>query len=97
MRSDSFPEAYTMDAAQGLLDKYPQMLYRIAEIPRKAYRRHAAVTPLELRGAKAMLESALKHNVHIVRMDFEGSKSAYDAWSILMAAKLECVRALEAM
>jgi hypothetical protein len=53
------------------------------------YRRHAAITPLELRGAIAMLTSARKHVLDIRVGD------GFDAYSILYDARLQCVRALE--
>jgi hypothetical protein len=52
-RSWSFPDRYTMDEAQRILDRDNGggLSFRITPWVRKPYRRHAAVTPLELRGA----------------------------------------------
>jgi len=60
----------------------------------KPYRRHAAITPLELRGAIAMLRSAQKH---IVQDYAENVNENFDAWEILGHARLECVRHLETL
>ena len=61
---------------------------------RRPYRRHAAVTPLELRGAKAILSSALKHIVSGVNNSYTGMNS-FAAYSILWDARLKIVRELE--
>jgi len=95
VRSDSFPRVYTFGEAQDIVTTYPKMTYRVkytsgvvltpATLTRKPkpYRRHAAVTPLELRGAISMLDSALK-------MD-----PSYDTWAILKQARLNVLRELE--
>ena len=98
VRSDSFPDAYSMGAAQRLLDKYPRMLYRIAGIPRKAYRRHAAKTPLELRGALAMLQRACKQLLAGDReFGLREIDAAFEAYKILSDAMLRVTRELEAL
>lgn len=97
VRSESFPCTYTNDEAQGILDDAPSMLYRITEMGKPApYRRHAVVTFLELRGARAVIDSAQKHIVRAVRSDFEG-RVYFDAFTILNDARLVVTRQLETL
>ena len=63
------------------------------ESVRKPYRRHASVTQLELRGAEAMLTSAIKHTTD------KGPcyPQAFEAYCILIDARLLVRRQLEAL
>ena len=66
--------------------------YRIKPIPtHKPYRRRAAITPLELRGAISMLESASKHV--LTRED----NDTFEAWTILIGARMVVTRELESV
>lgn len=118
MRSWAFPDTYTQAVAESILDDNPHLDYRITSVPelvkksvkksvKKPYRRHAAVTPLELRGAQEMLESARKHIVsahkeYIVSLGnssfeaFEGL-AYFEAFNILSEARLAVIRQLEQM
>jgi hypothetical protein len=66
---------------------------------RRPYRRHAAVTPLELRGAKAILESARDHIVNQARASKCGPCDAnyFEPFTILYIARLRVIRELEKM
>lgn len=75
VQSDSYPLVYYMN-------------HRIVEVIRKPYRRHAAITPLELRGAIAILSKAMRFAVAIPE---------YDTYSILYDARLQVIRELEAL
>jgi hypothetical protein len=92
-RSWSFGGVYMMDEAQGLLDNSLSDTslynYRITPLvtPRKPYRRHASITQLELRGAKAMLNSAMKHLI----------APSTATWTLLIDAYLAVTRQLEKM
>ena len=57
-------------------------------LPKKPYRRHSAVTPLELKGASAMLKSAMKY---LITMD------NYGAWEYLYHANIAVLCELEAL
>ena len=92
IQSVSFPGKYTMDEAQGLIDRYPYMNYRITPVPKTPYRRHAAITPLELRGAKAMLGSTRRYMCKQYTWD-----ESKDAWEILMDAFVAVTRQLESL
>lgn len=91
VQSKSFPGKYTMDFAQDVLDIVPGMSYRIVPAS-KPYRRHAAVTPLELRGAKAMLESTREYICRMYTYEECGG-----TWEILMDAYHKVCRRLEAL
>lgn len=98
VQSNSFPGKYTMDFAQGILDRVPEMSYRIVPVRQptpKPYRRHAAVTPLELRGAKAMLESTREYICREYTYNEVGGPGG--AWEILMDAYHKVCRQLEAL
>jgi hypothetical protein len=92
-RSWAFPGEYTKAEAERLIDQESNKHYkwRIVPLngraPEKKYRRHAAVTPLELRGAKAMLESAIDRGF-MAGLSFE-------AYSILVDAKIAVTCQLE--
>jgi hypothetical protein len=77
-RSWTFSGEYTLNEAKRLIaqDGYERFKFRIVPA-RKQYRRHAAVSQLELRGAKAMLRSALKYLV---------TDRSTATWTILMDA-----------
>ena len=72
---------------------------RNPRVPEKVYRRHAAVTPLELRGAIQILERAMDHMVRMACADKLACTDAdyYNPFMILMDAKLACKRALEVL
>src|ERR1017187_10562192 len=86
--SDSFPGYYTEDVAQAILDEYPIMTYRITPVTIKPYRRHAAITQLELRGAEAMLTSAAKSRANVA-YGLAYDTDSFEAYSILIDARLE--------
>src|SRR5258708_14211079 len=90
-RSWAFPDMYTMDEAQGLIDSTPGFAFRITPL-RKSYRRHTAVSQLELRGAKTMLESTREYMCR--EYTYEECK---DAWQILYDARLTVIRQLETL
>jgi hypothetical protein len=106
MRSWAFPDTYTQAVAESILDDNPHLDYRITSVPelvkksvkksvKKPYRRHAAVTPLELRGAKAMLTSAMAYlGSRRSRNDFP---FYYYPWIFLYDARLAVTRQLEQM
>jgi hypothetical protein len=104
-RSWSYPLLYTKAEAQDILANHnARFTWRIVPeggmpVKRKKYRRHAAVTPLELRGAKAMLESALGHVVQQARASKYGPCDVNypNPFMILTDAKLAVIRQLEKM
>ena len=110
-RSWSYPEEYTKAEAKALINealiygpydaRYKWRIVSMNGIVRvpKVYRRHAAVTPLELRGAIQMLERAMDHMVQLTWADKLACIDAdyYNPFMILMDAKLACKRALEAL
>ena len=95
----AYPKRYTLGEADAILNdlasnKYKTYQYRKVGAS-KPYRRHAAVTPLELRGAIAMLRSACKYIADNV--DKHVSLSGYAEWAVMYNARLECERALESL
>jgi hypothetical protein len=100
-KSWEYPHQYTRKEAEALINsRYSSrhskstLVFRIVDTANtapKRYRRHAAVTPLELRGAYAMLVHAQKHLID------DRGEGAYDAWVILTNAKDDIVRQLEAL
>jgi hypothetical protein len=93
-RSWSYPHTYTKDEARALIACVPQHEFRIVTVRSKPYRRHAAVTPLELRGAHRMLSSARNHVCDSVSI---GSQEGFAAFQILSDALLRVTRALESL
>ena len=86
----AYPKRYTLGEADAILNdlasnKYNTYQYRKVGAS-KPYRRHAAVTPLELRGAIAMLGSASKHILT--------TTGGFSPWEILYTARMHCGRAL---
>lgn len=75
----------------------PQEQEPVPVKPFKPYRRHAAVTPLELRGAITMLESARKHVSYATMNTRAALNTMFDAYSTLTTARMQCVRELEAL
>ena len=66
--------------------------------PSKPYRRHAAITPLELRGAIAMLESAAKYTYNRVPCKDDAEREQYTATCVILwDARIAVQRALEAL
>ena len=105
-RSWAYPEEYTKAEAKALINDptNARFKWRIVSlvgvrVPEKVYRRHAAITPLELRGAIQMLERAMDHMVRMACADKLACTDAdyYNPFMILMDAKLACKRALEAL
>jgi hypothetical protein len=88
VKSDSFPLLYTQDVAESILDEYPQMDYRISPVTIKPYRRHAAVSQLELRGAIGMLSRAMQYSMTVPE---------FDTWAIFADAKLAVTRQMETL
>ena len=104
-RSWAYPLEYTKAEATALIndpinDHYKWRIVSLVgvRVP-KVYRRHAAVTPLELRGAIQILERAMDHMVRMACADKLACTDAdyYNPFMILMDAKLACKRALEAL
>ena len=105
-RSWAYPEEYTKAEAKALINGPYDARYKwrivsmngIVLVP-KVYRRHAAVTPLELRGAIQILERAMDHMVRMACADKLACTDAdyYNPFMILMDAKLACKRALEVL
>jgi hypothetical protein len=93
VRSDSFPLVYTSEDAMKIVEDFPTLNYRTIPATRKPkpYRRHAAITPLELRGAIAMLESASSHILT------RGDTDTFEAWTILIGARMVVTRQLETL
>jgi len=96
VRSDSYNGVYPEAQAQAILDDN-FMAYRKSPVhDRVSYRRHAAVTPLELRGALRILESA--RNYYVVNAALDKFKDDYRlGWNILIDAHLAVIRQLEAV
>ena len=92
-RSWAYPDEYTRDEAKELINDPCNESYsfRIVPLIPKPYRRHAAVTWLELRGAKAMLESAIAHGFN---NSFNNGNFTFDTYSILIDAKIAVIRQL---
>ena len=104
-RSWAYPLEYTKAEAKALIndpinDHYKWRIVSLVgvRVP-KVYRRHAAVTPLELRGAIQILERAMDHMVRMACADKLACTDAdyYNPFMILMDAKLTCQRTLEAL
>src|ERR1035441_858047 len=78
-------QAYTKAEAAALVAKHSNPMYVFRVVPLvKPYRRHAAVTPLELRGAYAMLESAISYLTYGTN---NAAASYRDACTVLVQAK----------
>jgi hypothetical protein len=92
-KSWAYPHQYTRKEAEALINSRRKsiLVFRIVDTAPKRYRRHAAVTPLELRGALAMLVHAQKHLID------DRGEGAYDAWVILYNAEADITRQLEAL
>jgi|ERR1700677_3472374 len=88
-KSWAYPSKYTYTEAEALINGTLGG-WRIVNTPKRPYRRPAA-TPLELRGAYAMLESARKYVIN------GRGAGAYDPWVILTGASDDIKRALEAL
>lgn len=96
VRSGFYPAEYTLAEAEDIVNgnEWGIKSYRylcVSGTPttlRKPYRRHAAVTPLELRGAIAMLKSACR---------YLAARSEFDAWEVPYGAQHLCLRHLEAL
>jgi hypothetical protein len=105
VRSDSFPDLYEANYAQSIIDRAPSMPYRMVPVRvpgnrvNKPYRRHAAVSQLELRGAIALLESVRTRIVYAARALAvpHMNNDAYDAWVIIVTALAALTRQLEAL
>src|ERR1017187_4553244 len=87
--SDSYPNTYTLERAKDILALCVTygLSYRMVAVTTptpKPYRRHAAVTPLELRGAYAMLESAI---LYLTYGTNNAAASYRDACTVLAQAK----------
>jgi hypothetical protein len=97
VRSWSFNADYMKDEALNIVAVKSSDRFRFRATPlpamvgptvaRKAYRRHTAVTYLELRGASDMLKSAQKHLI---------DTDNYCAWEYLYHAQIEVLRQQEA-
>jgi hypothetical protein len=101
-RSWYFAKEYTLAEAIAILLRpccNMDYQFRMVNLNPKPYRRHAAITPLELRGAIAMLESSIEHIVHNAKVDKLACTDAdyYNPFMILMNAKLACKRHLETL
>ena len=98
-RSWSYPSEYTKAEAKERISLpiNAGFKWRIISLGAKVYRRHAAVTPLELRGAIQILERAMDHMVRMARADKLACTDADNPFMILMDAKLACKRALEVL
>ena len=100
-RSWAYPDEYTRDEAKELINDPCNKYYkwRIVSLTPKPYRRHAAVTPLELRGAKQMLTNAIKHIVQSARAsNCEPCNANYFApYRILSDALVAVMRHLETL
>lgn len=99
-RSWSFGGEYTLAEAQALITRpgFEQWTFRIVPV-RVQYRRHAAASYLELRGAKALLDSVLKYlpRTAVARGGSAPYESYTAAFGIVMQAKLAVTRQLEAL
>jgi hypothetical protein len=103
-RSWAFPNVYTKAGVQDLLadnaNKFVKShQWRIVPLTPKPYRRHAAVTPLELRGAKQMLTNAIEHIVRNARASKCGPCDAnyFAPYCILSDARVAVMRHLETL
>lgn len=98
-RSWSFGGEYTLVEAQALIAKpgFEQWTFRIVPV-RVQYRRHAAVSQLELRGAIALLDSARQRINGAMALAVPSlNNDAYDAWAIIVTALSSVTRQLEAL
>jgi hypothetical protein len=91
-RSSSYNGVYSEAEAQNILDDNFLVYRTVRVIPK--YRRHAAVTPLELRGAMSMLTSAMRH---LVKAQNIAIQCRIEGYSRLYDARNEVMRQLEAM
>ena len=96
-RSWSFGDNYTKEEAQKIEAEKSSTFWRFRATPlpgiaptvaRKPYRRHAAVTQLELKGASAMLKSAMNYGV---------GTNNYAAWECLYHANIAVLCELRAL
>jgi hypothetical protein len=95
VRSQAWPGHYTEEEATDIVvrgkdeagDPHAYRMGTVTPVSHK-YRRHAAVTPLEIRGAVALLESANN------RLSYPFDIATSD---ILREAKLACKKDLEAL
>lgn len=73
------------------------VLLPLAPLPPRPYRRHEAVSPLELRGALAMLESAREYTCKqsLEYPTLGSSTDSYCTWEVLFAAYVNVKRQLE--
>ncbi len=95
VNSATFPGYYPQDVAESILDEYPHLDYRMVPVTIKPYRRHAAVTQLELRGAIAMLGGAQRY---LTRTASVGPcLGEYEAFAIFNDAMLGVTRQLETL
>jgi hypothetical protein len=94
-RSWCYPKEYTRAEATAIFAEKFNQQYQWRMRP-LTYRRHAAITPLELRGAIQMLTNARQHLVSDVNSSDEGL-AAFVAFQVITHARMECVRALETM
>jgi hypothetical protein len=95
VKSDSYPGAYSQSAAEAILDDCPQMNYRIT--PVEPYRRHAAASYLELRGATAMLHRAHDYIAKQVGDSSIDVSLMLKTFSILWDARLAVTRQMETL
>ena len=100
-RAWAYPLEYTKTKAKALINDPTNAHYKWrivslvgVRVPEKRYRRHAVVTPLELRGAIQMLTNARQHIVSDVNSSTDGM-GAFAAFQVLTQARMECVRNLE--
>lgn len=96
-KSWDYDREYPANEARAILKHVRKIMHhyqwRIVPLTRKPYRRHAAVTPLELRGAIAMLDAAMAHVINVINED---SGVRYQAWEILYTAKAKVCKAWHA-
>jgi hypothetical protein len=100
VQSDAYPDVYPEAVAQGILDGSIPMYYRMTPVPepiKKPYRRHAAVTPLELRGAREMLKSAGDYIARQQACNCLNLSTSLKVFGILYDARLAVTRQLEAL
>jgi hypothetical protein len=110
VRSYKYPLKYTYTEAHNIIWTPTALTYRLRPAdekvralpvkmvkPVKPYRRHAAVTQLELRGAISMLQNAQDHVVRATQFRYSDFESAHHPRMILVDARLASERALEAL
>jgi hypothetical protein len=94
-RSWSFPREYGFHEAKALMTFNPgRFKYRVKPVS-VPYRRHAAVSQLELRGAIAMLDRAQRYTVRSVNSSPMGM-DAFETYKIFTSALLLLTRQMEA-